>query len=232
MPHRHESQWRKTRSSAATGAPSRLHFAPQGRIFDAVTSPEGPPDSSPETRQEITDLLIAWREGDVQQRDRLVALVYDDLRRIAHRHRLRERESHTLTTTALVHETFLRLVDVSRIEWQDRAHFFAVAATLMRNVLVDYARRHRSAKRGGKLRAVDLDNASTAIDGSADALIEIDDALTRLSAVDPRLARVVECRFFAGLADDETAAALGVSVRTVRRDWAKAKGWLYQELST
>lgn len=200
-------------------------------IFGAVTMPEPQPDTSPEARQEITDLLIAWRSGEAEQRDRLVALVYDDLKRIAHRHRLRERDNHTLTTTALVHETFLRLVDASRIEWQDRAHFFAVAATLMRNVLVDYARRHRSAKRGGDFTVVDLEDAAAAVDGPTDSLIQIDDALTKLSEVAPRLARVVECRFFGGLTDEETAAALGVSVRTVRRDWTKAKGWLFQELS-
>ncbi|MGQ0641487.1 MAG: sigma-70 family RNA polymerase sigma factor [Gemmatimonadaceae bacterium] len=200
-----------------------------------MTSSERPPspksENSGDTRKEITDLLIAWRAGDTERRDKLVALVYDDLRRIAHGQRLRERDEHTLTTTAIVHETFLRLVDISRIEWQDRAHFFAVVATLMRNVLVDYARRHRSAKRGAGFKSVDLENAAAAIDAPTDVLIEIDNALTKLSDVDPRLARVVECRFFGGLQDEETAAALGVSVRTVRRDWTKAKGWLYQELS-
>ena len=181
-------------------------------------------------RREITDLLIAWREGDSAGLDRLMALVYDELRGIAHNRRLGERADHTLTTTALVHEAFLKLVDLTRIEWRDRAHFFAVAAGAMRRILVDYARRYNADKRGAGLRRVDLDEVAIAIEDRADALIAVDELLDRLSAVDRRLALVVECRFFGGLTDDETAAALDISVRTVRRDWTKARGWLHQEI--
>ncbi|MDQ3696627.1 MAG: sigma-70 family RNA polymerase sigma factor [Gemmatimonadota bacterium] len=184
------------------------------------------------SRHEITDLLIAWREGDAAGLNRLMTLVYDELRGIAHNHRIGERDEHTLTTTALVHEAFLELVDLTRIDWRDRAHFFAVAAGVMRRVLVDYARRYNAAKRGGRLPHVALDEAAIAIDQRADTLIAVDMALERLSEVDERLARVVECRYFAGLSDEESAAALGVSLRTVRRDWTKAKGWLHQELAT
>ena len=179
---------------------------------------------------EITDLLIAWREGDAVSLDRLTDLVYEELRRIARHHRLAERNDHTLTPTALVHEAFMRLVALDRIEWRDRAHFFGVASTVMRRVLVDHARRYRAAKREGRLQRVDLDNADIAIEQHSDELLAIDDALVRLAEVDPRLARIVECRYFAGMKDEDTAEVLGISLRTVRRDWAKARGWLYQEL--
>ncbi len=183
-------------------------------------------------RHEITDLLIAWRDGDADGLDRLMTLVYDELRGIAHNHRIGEREDHTLGTTALVHESFLRLADLTRIDWRDRAHFFAVAAGVMRRILVDHARRHRAAKRGGGLGHAEVDDVAIAIDDRADTIIAVDGALARLSAVDERLARVVELRYFAGLSDEEAARALGVSLRTVRRDWTKAKGWLRQELAS
>jgi RNA polymerase sigma factor (TIGR02999 family) len=161
---------------------------------------------------------------------RLVGLVYDELRRIAHWQRIRERDDHTLNTTALVHEAFLRLVDTRRVEWKDRGHFFAVAAGAMRRILIDYARRYRSAKRGGGQAHVPLEEDVAALEHSADTVIAVDEALVRLESVDARLCRVVECRYFAGLTDEDTAAALGLSLRTVRRDWSKAKAWLYQEL--
>jgi RNA polymerase sigma factor (TIGR02999 family) len=186
--------------------------------------------------QPITDLLLAWRAGDGQAADRLFPLVYAQLRRIAHNALRRERASHTLDTTALIHEAYLQLVDQTRVEWRDRGHFFGVAAGAMRRVLIDYARRRRAAKRGGAREPVPLAEgevpvAPTFLDQRADLLLAVDAALTRLEALDPRLARVVECRFFGGLTEEETAAVLGVTARTVRRDWIKAKGWLYRELA-
>ncbi len=183
-----------------------------------------------DTRAEITGLLRGMHGGEDGAMDRLLPLVYDDLRRIAHRQLGGERDGHTVNTTALVHEAYFRLVDHRQGEWRDRAHFFAVASRAMRRVLVDYARRHRAAKRGGALRQVPLDDAMLAAEERADVLVSLDEALTRLSALDARQARVVECRFFGGLTEEETADVLGVTARTVRRDWTKAKGWLHQEL--
>jgi RNA polymerase sigma factor (TIGR02999 family) len=184
---------------------------------------------------DITGLLLAWRAGKQEALDQLFPRVYDELRRIAHRHLGRERENHTLGTTALVNEAYLKLVDQSRAQWADRAHFFAVAARVMRRILVDYARRHLARKRGGATAAVSLDdealaNATLVADERADMLVALDDALTRLAELDERLSRVVECRFFGGLTEEETAQALSVTARTVRRDWVKAKGWLHQAL--
>jgi len=163
--------------------------------------------------------------------ERLLPLVYDDLRRIAHRELAGERDGHTVNTTALIHEAYLRLVDYHHADWRDRAHFFSVAAQAMRRVLVDYARQHRAAKRDGALRQVPLDDAVLVVAERADLLLGLDEALTRLAALDARQGRVVECRFFGGLTEDETAEVLGITARTVRRDWIKAKGWLYQELT-
>jgi len=203
--------------------------------------PYGP--KVPRARRDVTDALLALRPVPEGQPDgasdalgRLVPLVYGELRRIAHRQLRAERAGHTLSTTGLVHEAYLKLADQSRVEWQDRAHFFAVAARAMRRILVDYARRHRALRRGGervRLSLGALDEAGAgAIDvaARADELVALDGALRRLAALDERLARVVECRYFAGLTDAETALALGVTARTVGRDWVKARGWLYQAL--
>lgn len=202
-------------------------------IMDAQTLAEsGHPSAAPMTREpDITGLLLAWRAGDRDAFDRLFPLVYDQLRRIAHRQFGRERSGHTLGTTALVHEAYLKLVDQTRAQLTDRAHFFAVAARAMRRILVDYARRHRAAKRGGPLGPVSLDDTALVADQRSDTLVALDGALTRLAEVDERLSRVVECRFFGGLTEEETAEALAVTARTVRRDWVKAKGWLSRELS-
>jgi RNA polymerase sigma factor (TIGR02999 family) len=188
----------------------------------------------------ITELLVAWRGGDPAALDRLFPLVYDQLRRISRRQLGAERAGHTLSTTALVHEAYLKLVDQTRAEWVDRAQFYAVAARAMRRILVDYARRHRAAKRGGDRERVSLDVPDLAqplaeappgaADERADTLIALDDALARLAQVDERLSRVVECRFFGGLTEEETAVVLGMTARTVRRDWVKAKAWLYREM--
>lgn len=184
---------------------------------------------------EITEALVALRRGAPDAMDRLIPLVYEQLRRVAHRQLGAERTGHTLSTTALVHETYLKLVDQTRAEWQDRAQFFAVASGAMRRILIDYARRHRALRRGGQPdgsppRPVSLDEVELPVAERAEALLALDDALERLGEVDPRLAQVVECRFFAGLTEAETAAALAVSKRTVAREWALARGWLYREL--
>lgn len=205
----------------------------------AVTAPdahewlESGKGSFVEDTHSITELLILARDaGDAEQAiERLVPLVYDELRAIAHRQLRGERAPHTLGTTALVHEAYLRLVDQRRVDWQDRAHFFAVAARVMRRVLVDYARRRTARKRDGVRKAVSLDHALLIVDEQADLLLDLDEALTRLAEQDARMARVVELRFFAGLTDAEVAEVLGVSPRTVRYDWIKARGWLYRELA-
>lgn len=187
----------------------------------------------------ITEQLFAVRRGDDPAAwDRLVPLVYAELRAIAHRQLHREVDGHTLTTTAVVHEAYLKLVDQRRAQWQDRSHFFAIAATVMRRLLVDYARHHLTSQppgTNGRQDAVSgaetppltiADDAIAAADSQAQTLVTLEDALTRLGALDERLVRVVECRFFAGLTEEEAAAAIGVTARTVRRDWVKAKAWL------
>ena len=194
-----------------------------------------------DAQHEITDRLLALRGGTEPPPaawEELFPLLYDELRAMAHRQLRHERTNHSLNTTGLVHEVYLKLVDQKRANWQDRAHFFAIAARVMRRVLIDYARSYRAAKRpGGEARQrVPLDataeEAFGAADERAEVLVALDDALTRLAAVDPRLVRVVECRFFGDLTEEETAAALGVTARTVRRDWIKAKRWLHRALAT
>lgn len=179
---------------------------------------------------DITVLLGRMRAGESGAGDRLFPLVYDELRRMARGRMRRERPDHTLAGTELVHEAYLRLVRQESVEWRDRAHFYAVAATAMRRILVDHARRRAAARRGGAPRVVPLDEAVVLSEERGEDLVALDDALDRLGALEPRLARVVECRFFAGMTETETAAALDLTERTVRRDWVKAKGWLYQEL--
>lgn len=178
----------------------------------------------------ITELLVRAGAGDRDALDRAFPLVYEELRRLAHRELRREDQGHTLGTTALVHEAYLRLVDQTRAGWRDRAHFLAIAATAMRRILVDHARGHRSQKRGGALQRVPLEQVDLAAEERAELLLALDAALTRLGEVDERQARVVECRFFAGLTEEETAEALGIGLRTAKRDWAKAKSWLYAEI--
>jgi RNA polymerase sigma factor (TIGR02999 family) len=174
----------------------------------------------------ITELLVAWRTGDAGALDRLMPLVYAGLRDLAERHLDSERPDHTLAPTELVHEAYLRLVDRSRADARDRSQFFAIASQAMRRVLVDRARRRLALKRGAGQAAVSFDDNIAAADHDAGTLVALDDALKGLADVDERLARVVECRFFAGLTEDETAETLSVTARTVRRDWVKAKGWL------
>jgi RNA polymerase sigma factor (TIGR02999 family) len=182
---------------------------------------------------DITSVLRAVANGAPGADDRLANLVYDPLRAIAHRQLQSERTGHTLQTTGLVHEAFLRLIDQRQADWSGRTHFFAVAARVMRRILVDYARKHRAARRGGAYRLVSLDDADVgaiAAAERADELIALDEALLRFEKLDPRACQVVECRFFGGLTEAETAETLGIAPRTVAREWVKARGWLYQEL--
>ncbi|MGE0160310.1 MAG: sigma-70 family RNA polymerase sigma factor [Gemmatimonadales bacterium] len=184
----------------------------------------------PQAESGVTQLLIACRGGDPTALDRLYPVVYERLQEIAHAHLGGGAAGHTLSTTALVHEAYVKLVDADRIEWQDRAHFLALSSRAMRQILIDYARRHSAAKRGGDLRRVELDAELVAVSERAETLVALDDALARLAGFNPRMAEVVEHRFFGGLTEEETARMLGVTDRTVRRDWIKARGWLQQEL--
>lgn len=178
----------------------------------------------------LTGLLIEWRQGDKAALDKLTPLVYDELRRIAHRYVQRERNGHTLQTTALVNEAFVRLAGSENVAWQNRAHFFAVTAQVMRHILIDHARRRRYAKRGGEAQQVSLADADAMTPQRASDLVALDEALEELSRLDPRKARVVELRYFGGLSLEETAQALEVSPMTVRRDWRVAKAWLYRRM--
>jgi RNA polymerase sigma-70 factor, ECF subfamily len=190
----------------------------------------------PTNSQEVTSLLKAWSQGDASALDRLTPLLYDELRRLAHGYMRHERAGHTLQTTALVNEAYLRLVDVKQVAWQDRAHFFAVAARAMRRVLVDAARSRAAVKRGGRLEPeahstpIDFDQFPSARSDRAAELCALDDALTTLLQMDARRAQVIELRFFGGLSVEETAEVLKVSPQTVMRDWRIARAWLAREL--
>lgn len=180
--------------------------------------------------ENITQLLQQWSDGDERALDRLTPLVYDELRQQAARYLRRERRAHTMQTTALINEAYLRLIDAREVRWQGRAHFFGIAANLMRRILVDHARRRDAEKRGGSQIRLTLDQTiAPAAQPDVDVLA-IDEALTRLAAVDEQQAQIVELRFFSGLSVEETAAALGISPRTVKRDWSVARAWLRREI--
>lgn len=181
--------------------------------------------------EDITQLLLQWREGDESALERLMPLVYEELRRLARQCMRRERAGHTLQTTALVNEAYMRLVNSSRVEWHDRAHFFAIAAQLMRRVLVDEVRKRNYRKRGGEFTRIELNDAVMATDQREFDLLALDEALDRLAQFAPRKCQVVEMRFFAGLSINETGAVLGVSTDIVKREWRTAKLWLLHELS-
>jgi RNA polymerase sigma factor (TIGR02999 family) len=180
--------------------------------------------------QEVTLLLSALTRGDDGAATKLIPVVYDELRRLAGSYMRRERVDHTLQATALVHEAYLKLVEQRSVDWQSRAHFFGVAAQLMRRILIDHARGHTRQKRGGEQKKVSLDEAFVFSERQADELLAVDDSLKRLEEIDPRQARVVELRFFGGLSVEEAAEVLGVSPKTVKRDWSVAKAWLYADL--
>jgi RNA polymerase sigma-70 factor, ECF subfamily len=186
---------------------------------------------TPERSPEITRLLQAWGGGDRAALDRLTPLVYQELRRMARHYMRAERPGQTLQTTALVNEAYLRLVDMTQVNWHDRVHFFAVSAQMMRRILVDAARARASSKRGGNLPRVNLDDIPEVSSGRDRELVAIDDALKALEEMDPRKARVIELRFFGGLSVEETGEVLKVSPQTVLRDWKLAKAWLTRELS-
>jgi len=181
--------------------------------------------------QEVTRLLAQWRDGDAAALDRLIPLVYDELRRIASRCMKREREGHTLQTTAVIHEAYLRLAGQPVIDWKNRAHFFAVAARVMRHLLVDRARARNRVRRGIDPQQVSLDEAAIVSEQKSEELLALDEALTKLASVDERKARIVELRHFAGLSSREAAEALDISEITVKREWLKAKAWLFRELT-
>jgi RNA polymerase sigma factor (TIGR02999 family) len=178
----------------------------------------------------ITELLVAWSDGDRAALDRLMPVVYDELRRLAAAHLSRERPQNTLRKTGLVHEAYVKLIDQTRVRWQNRAHFFAVAARLMRRIVIDHARARAAAKRGAGA-ALSLDDApELAVQADAD-LLKLDEALGRLTELDPRQGRIVELRYFGGLSIAETAEVLELSPATIKREWSMAKAWLYKELS-
>ena len=184
-----------------------------------------------EPPSQVTKLLQGWRGGDRNDLEALLPLVYDELRRLAHHHLRNERPDHTLQSTALVHEAYFRLVGQDLPEWESRAHFFAIAAQLMRQILVDYARRHRASKRGSGVCTLTLDDAAALPERKDVDVLALDDALNPLAEIDPRQARVVELRFFAGLSLEETSEVMGIATATVQRDWTAARAWLHREIS-
>jgi len=184
---------------------------------------EGPPD-------EITRLLADWSQGDKTALDKLTPLIYEELRRLAHHYMSRERPGHTLQTTALVNEAYVRLINRKDVHWQNRAHFFAIAAQLMRTILVDHARQHGYAKRGGGARKISLDEVAIVSHDRSEEVVELDEALTRLTGFDPLQGRIVELRFFGGLTIKQTAEVLDLSPATIKREWHTARAWLFREL--
>jgi RNA polymerase sigma factor (TIGR02999 family) len=183
------------------------------------------------SQTDVTQLLLDWGNGDTAALNKLVPVVYQELRRLASYYLRRERPGHTLQTSALVNEAYIRLVDYKRMRWQNRAHFFAVAAQAMRRILVEHARKRNFAKRGGGAVRVSLDEAETVSQKQATDLIALDDALASLEEIDPRKSRIVELRYIAGLNIEETAEVLSVSTATVEREWRSAKAWLYKSIS-
>lgn len=184
------------------------------------------------TKQHITAKLQSWNSGNKSAAEELMPLVYDELHRVAANYLRKERSDHTLQPTALVNEAYLKLVDISSVEWNDRAHFFAVSSNVMRRILVDYARAQKTDKRGGDAKKVDLDEAISFSKEKEIDLLALNDALERLEEIDERQSRIVEMRFFGGLSVEETAEVLKVSKRTIKREWAMAKAWLFQQMKS
>ena len=180
---------------------------------------------------QVTELLVEWSNGDKAALDKLMPLIHEELRRLAHRYMRRERGGHTLQTTALVNEAYVRLVNRKRVHWENRAHFFAIAAELMRTILVDHARSHGYAKRGGGARKITLDELAIVSQERAAEVVALDDALKELAELDLQQSRIVELKFFGGLTIEETAKVLHLSPATIKREWSTAKAWLYQEIN-
>src|SRR6266550_1469267 len=180
---------------------------------------------------DVTELLIEWSNGDKAALDKLIPLIHKELRQLAHHYMSHERPGHTLQTTALVNEAYLRLINRKGVHWQNRAHFFAIAATLMRSILVDHARSHAYAKRGGGIHKIELDEAMIVSQERAAEVLALDDVLKQLANFDPQQSRIVELRFFGGLTIEETAEVLGLSPATIKREWSTARAWLYRELN-
>jgi RNA polymerase sigma factor (TIGR02999 family) len=199
------------------------------RLYSWNFGKEIPEMNQPAT-QDITRLLLAWGAGDKAALDELMPLVYAELRKLARGFMRHQRPDHTLQTTALVNEAYLRLIDSSRVNWQNRTHFFAISAQLMRRILVDFARARKSLKRGGEVQKVELDEALVVPLEQKTDLVALDDALKALAELNPRQSQVVELRYFGGLSEEEIAEHLGISVRTVRRDWSVARAWLFRRM--
>jgi RNA polymerase sigma factor (TIGR02999 family) len=206
--------------SVAESVTERIFLPDDYQAVGRMDGNSGPPDS-PAVPAAFDDPAVA---------EALFPLLYEELRGIAHRQLSVERTGHTLSTTALVHETYFKLSDQTRARFSSRAHFLSVAALAMRRILVSHARQVYAEKRGGRRERLDLEQVEIPVDQRAESLVELDGALDRLTALNPRLSRIVECRFFGGMSEEETAAALGITARTVRRDWVKAKGWLLRDL--
>lgn len=185
----------------------------------------------PSAPADVTQLLIAWSSGDQAARERLISVVYEELHRLARRYMRNESPGHTLQTSALVNEAFIRLVDQSNVHWQNRSHFFGIAAQMMRRILVDYARSRNYAKRGGGARKLSLEEGLIVSPERSEEVVAVHEALERLAKIDPRQAQIVELKFFGGLSNEEAAAVLAVSPGTVARDWTMAKAWLRREIS-
>lgn len=186
---------------------------------------------SSDPQHEVTQILQNWSGGDSEAPARLMPFVYDEMRRLAGVFLAKERGNHTLQPTALVHEAYVRLVDQTRVNWQNRAHFYGIAASMMRRVLIDHARAHVTDKRGGTTIRLSIDDVQVPVEERAAALLDLDEALERLKEIDERKCKIIEMSFFGGLSDEEIAEALGVSTRTVLRDWKTARLWLYRELT-
>ena len=184
-----------------------------------------------ELQHDVTEILHEWSSGDPEAPERLMPFVYDELRRLARTFLSREREGHTLQPTALVHEAYVRLVDQTRVNWQSRAHFYGIASSMMRRVLIDHARAHATEKRGGGTIRLSIDDVQVPLEERAASFVALDEALERLAQFDDRKCKIVEMRFFGGLSDEEIAEVLGVSTRTVLRDWKTVRLWLYRELN-
>jgi RNA polymerase sigma-70 factor, ECF subfamily len=182
------------------------------------------------SKETATQLLISWGKGETDALDKLIPIVYNELRDIAHRFLVYERKSHTFNTTALVHEAYLSLVDQKKVNWQNKTHFFAIAAQSMRRILISYARRYKSKKRGSGRPAITLSEELIPGSTDLDTIIALNESLERLEELDKRLSKIVELRFFAGFSIEETAVVLDISPATVKRDWRTAKAWLYQDL--